>query len=89
MPTISINRLPQSYPFMEMVQTEALHAQGWEKWLPGSDLLGGTNFRESLPIEIKFVPLSHSTFKLRVSLWEYSDKAVTIPSSRLENMLSI
>jgi hypothetical protein len=42
-PTISINRLPQSYPFMETVWAETLQAQNWEKWLPGSDLLGGTN----------------------------------------------
>jgi hypothetical protein len=27
---------------METVQTETLQAQGWEKWLPGSDSLGGT-----------------------------------------------
>jgi len=46
---ISINRLPQSYPFMETVRTETLQAQGWEKWLPGSDSLGGTNILESSP----------------------------------------
>jgi hypothetical protein len=40
---ISINRLPQSYPFMETVRTETLQAQGWEKWLPESDLLGGAD----------------------------------------------
>jgi hypothetical protein len=28
---------------MEMVRTETLQARGWEKWLPGSDALGGTN----------------------------------------------
>jgi hypothetical protein len=41
---------------MEMVQTEALHAQGWEKWLPGSDLLGGTNLRESPLIRSLLAP---------------------------------
>jgi hypothetical protein len=34
---------------METVQTETLQAQGWEKWLPGSDSLGGTNCIKSLP----------------------------------------
>jgi hypothetical protein len=33
---------------METVRTETLQAQGWEKWLPSSNLLGGSNFRESL-----------------------------------------
>jgi len=28
---ISINRLVQSYPFMETVQTETLQARAWEK----------------------------------------------------------
>jgi hypothetical protein len=46
---ISKNRLPQSYPFMETVRTETLQAQGCEKWLPGSDSLGGSNFKESIP----------------------------------------
>jgi hypothetical protein len=37
---ISINRLPQSYPFMETVRPETLQAQGWEKWFPESHLQG-------------------------------------------------
>jgi len=34
---------------METVRTETLQAQGWEKWLSGSDSLGGTNTLESIP----------------------------------------
>jgi hypothetical protein len=49
MSAISINRLPQSYPFMETVRTETLQAQGWEKWLPGSKLLSGTDSLKSTP----------------------------------------
>jgi len=30
---------------METVRPETLQAQGWEKWLPGSDSLGRTNIR--------------------------------------------
>jgi hypothetical protein len=33
---------------METVRPETLQAQGWEKWLPGSDSLGGTNILKSL-----------------------------------------
>jgi hypothetical protein len=41
---------------METARTEALQAQGWEKWLPGSDLLGGTNYLKSSLIGIKSYP---------------------------------
>jgi hypothetical protein len=40
---------------METVRTQTWQAQGWGKWLPGSDLLGGTNFRESTPLPRLFV----------------------------------
>jgi hypothetical protein len=32
---------------METVRTETLQAQGWEKWLPGSNPLGGSNYLKS------------------------------------------
>jgi hypothetical protein len=53
---ISINRLPESYPFMETVRTETLQAQGWEKWLPGSNPLGGADSLKSTPIGINSYP---------------------------------
>jgi hypothetical protein len=51
---------------METVRTETLQAQGWEKWLPGSDSLGGTNILESLPLARLSVLPSYSPFKPRI-----------------------
>jgi len=41
---------------METVRSETLQAQGWEKWLPGSDSLEDTDIRLSIPIGIKSYP---------------------------------
>ena len=59
---ISINRLPQSYLFMETVRTEILQPKAGKSGYSRSHLLGDTH--SSIPsIGIKSVLPSHSTFK--------------------------
>jgi hypothetical protein len=38
-----------------------------------------TDCLKSLPIEIKFVPFTHSTFKPKLRIGTYSDKAIVVP----------
>jgi hypothetical protein len=43
--------------------------------MASSNPLGGSNFRKSLPIGIKFVSPSHNGFKLRLRICPYADEA--------------
>jgi hypothetical protein len=57
-------------------------AQGWEKWLSRITFTRGTNSLKSGFDRRLFVPLSHSTFKLKLRICLYSDKAIAVLGPR-------